>query len=548
MKNNLKRSLFISAAALGFFAVAGVSNGQTASAKTYAKVKSNQTLSMNPSDRNVNFTGSSALYTKAGTLKGAKLVASASELSGLSSSTVSNNNVRAYRIARTNRGSIYYKVVTFNGQYRGWIYGGRSDSDFNGGLSQYATTKYAAMTTDQQNGTFRITNPGTANDGKTVTYKQPAWTQYKVGRQITDSGSYANKTFKIDQAATRTREGDLWVHISATDSANSAANGWILYSGLTQVTGSSSSTTNPGSSSTTPTTNNAVRVVLADPNGNTIKSINYGNGTAGNTLGTVNGSTWSLSANDTSQLTSQINAALSGTGYSLSGTSTNGTLTQDQINALAQAKYGSSVTIKTVALGQSSLSFTTDLTPVDGPVINTVTGNGNGPHYDNKGWADWSISDPFNFFKPTPGTLKAQDLYTLQNSNSSDYKNLMSAMNPGISGIVNTKNNVDAINAAYLSDAKAQYLKSSLPTLRGVNGDTISATNIVSQVTGVRSPIYPQFVKEGGFLGFGQQYVLRWYHISYTPSSASSAGTFGSGTPVNVSFTANVPSNSNYDK
>ncbi|KAL3946513.1 hypothetical protein [Lentilactobacillus hilgardii] len=540
MKNNLKRSLFISAAALGFFVVTGISNGQTVSAKTYAKVKSNQTLSMNPSDRNVNFTGSSALYTKAGTLKGAKLVASASELSGLSSSTVSNNNVRAYRIARTNRGSIYYKVVTFNGQYRGWIYGGKSDSDFNGGLSQYATTKYAAMTTDQQNGTFRITNPGTANDGKTVTYKQPAWTQYKVGRQITDSGSYANKTFKIDQAATRTREGDLWVHISATDSANSAANGWILYSGLTQVTGSSSSTTNPGSSSTTPTTNNAVRVVLADPNGNTIKSINYGNGTAGNTLGTVNGSTWSLSANDTSQLTSQINAALSGTGYSLSGTSTNGTLTQDQINALAQAKYGSSVTIKTVALGQSSLSLTTDLTPVDGPVINTVTGGGKGPSYAN-------IAFKF-LWQPTEGQYNAQELYDMQTSNNSKYTNLMSAMNPGISGIINTKNNVDAINAAYLSDAKAQYLKSSLPTLRGVNGDTISATNIVSQVTGVRSPIYPQFVKEGGFLGFGQQYVLRWYHISYTPSSASSAGTFGSGTPVNVSFTANVPSNSNYDK
>lgn len=545
MKNNLKRSLFISAAALGFFAVTGVSNGQTASAKTYAKVKSNQTLSMNPSDRNVNFTGSSALYTKAGTLKGAKLVASASELSGLSSSTVSNNNVRAYRIARTNRGSIYYKVVTFNGQYRGWIYGGKSDSDFNGGLSQYATTKYAAMTTDQQNGTFRITNPGTANDGKTVTYKQPAWTQYKVGRQITDSGSYANKTFKIDQAATRTREGDLWVHISATDSANSAANGWILYSGLTQVTGSSSSTTNPGSSSTTPTTNNAVQINLSKPNGSIIKSIKYGNGINGNTLGTLNGSTWSLSDNDISQLTSQINGALSGTGYSLSGNTTNGTLTQDQVNALAQSKYGSSITIKTVALSQASLSITpADLTALDGPEI-----NGAAVSFANVASTKPSFQfaiPPFTIPADKFGLLTAQQLYADQNSNNVEYQNLMSAMNPGYK---ETANNVSTINDAFLAQAKQQYLKSTVPTLHGLNGDTITATSIVNQVMGVKSPLYPQFVKENSFLGIAlPQYVLRWYQLSYTPVSAATSGTFGNGNSVSVVFNANVPSSNSYIK
>ncbi|AQW20731.1 hypothetical protein PL11_001765 [Lentilactobacillus curieae] len=58
---------------------------------------------------------------------------------------------------------------------------------------------------------------GTANDGKTVTYKQPAWTQYKIGRQIMDSTPYKDTTFKIDQVGTRTRENDQRVHITATD-------------------------------------------------------------------------------------------------------------------------------------------------------------------------------------------------------------------------------------------------------------------------------------------------------------------------------------------
>lgn len=491
---------------------------------------------MNPYDRNVTFTGSNALYTKAGTLKGAKLVASSSELQSLANSTSSQNNVRAYRIARTNRGSIYYKVVTFDGQYRGWIYGGKSDSDFYGGVSQYSTTKYTSMSNDQQTGTFKIANPGTANDGKTVTYKQPAWTQYKVGRQITDSSPYANKTFKIDQAATRTREGDLWVHISATDSANSAANGWILYSGLTKVSGGS---TNSNSNSTKPTTNNAVRIVLADPNGNTIKVLNYGNGTNGQTLGTLNGSTWSLSANDNSQITSQINTALAGTGYSLSSSSTNGTLSQDQISALAQAKYGSSVTIKTLALGQATLSVVPNgLTAEDGPVV-----GGSAVQFEGVYWEKPTI------FKPFPdvvaGKLTAQQLYDDQNSNNDQYKYLMSVMNPTLA---KTKNDVSRINNDFLNQAKKEYLKSSVPTLHGVNGSKLSASDIASRVTGVKSPMYPQFVKEGGFLGIGQQYVLRWYHLNYTASSAASDGTFGSSTPVSVNLTASVPSNSSYDK
>lgn len=165
-------------------------------------VTSNQRLAMAPTARNVNFTGTSALYTKAGTLRGARVVASKAKLMSLANSGVSTNNVRAYQVATTNRGSIYYKVVTYNGQYRGWIYGGKDDSDFGGGLTYFTTFKTgdlnATLTAAQRSGSFEITNPGTVNNGQTVTYKQPAWTQYKVGRAITDSTPYANTLFKID--------------------------------------------------------------------------------------------------------------------------------------------------------------------------------------------------------------------------------------------------------------------------------------------------------------------------------------------------------------
>lgn len=534
MKSNLKRTLFISAAALGLFALMGAGNAQSASAKTYAKVTSNQTLAMNASDRNVNFTGSKALYTKAGTLKGAKVVASKSTLSNLSVANTSQSNVRAYRVAKTNRGSIYYKVVTFDGQYRGWIYGGKSNSDFGGGLIQYATAKPTTLSSDQQSGTFTFANPGTANDNKTVTYKQPAWTQYKIGRQITDSTPYANKTFKIDQAATRTREGDTWVHISATDSANSAANGWILYSGLKKV-----GSTNPS----TPSANNSIKISLADPSGNVIKTISYTNSNAvsGNTLGNSNGSTWSLSAADTSNLTTQINQALAGTGYSLSGTTTNGSLTSDQITALAQAKFGGAgVTIKTVALNQATLA----INPA------SLSANSNQVISDNEvkelyanigGGSIWGIIPQMK-----PEYISAAELYADQLANNTKYKTLMGAMNPFLS---NTVNDITKINAHYLEAAKTQYLTSTLPTLHGMNGDKITAANIASQATGLKSPLYPQFEKEGGFLlGIGAQYVLRWYQISYTPTTANSDGTYGSGNSVTVNYTPQVPASTNYVK
>ncbi|MBZ2199939.1 MAG: surface layer protein SlpB [Lentilactobacillus hilgardii] len=555
MKNNLKRSLFISAAALGFFAVAGVSNGQTASAKTYAKVKSNQTLSMNPSDRNVNFTGSSALYTKASTLKGAKLVASASQLSSFANSNSSDHNVRAYRIAKTNRGSIYYKVVTFNGLYRGWIYGGKSNADFGGGLKGYNTLTPAALTTDQKNGTFKIANPGNANDGKTVTYKEPSWTQYKVGRQILDSSAYAGKTFTIDQAANRTREGDLWVHITATDSGNSAANGWILYSGLTAVSSPSSSSSS--SSSTTPTTtaptnpaDKILRITFVDPNGNTIKSINYTNNSAvgGNTLGTANGSIWTLNASDVTSIQDQAAKALAGTGYTLA----NNTLTDDQKTSLAQAKFGSTVQLKTVA-GNSSSTATKQASSVIVPsaVNQSTTYNWWDILHlfqinDSSVNAMTAFSDQYDNTKvdfphvwnqdqwlPTPSDQKysAQDLANMKPDDQA-YKNIIASF----SGFTF---NLDAnsLNLAFRQAVAGKYIAPSNFSISGnqgatfTNGDALSAVYANNALLTLKSPMYPQFVQKNG------KWTIEWDQVSYT---AQSAGNGSYGNPVQVMYSYNL--------
>lgn len=344
MRFDLKRSLFLSVAALGFIAVAGTANSQTASAKTYARVTSNSKMAMLPQDRNVTFTGNNALYTKAGTLRGARTVASKATLSSFSNASTSTHNVRAYRVATTNRGSIYYKVVTYDGSYRGWIYGGKTDSDFNGGVQQYRTftnQAFSTLTDAQQNGTYKITTPGTANDGTQVTYKSPAYTSYKVGRAITDSSPYANTQFKIDAVGYRTKEGstDRWVHIYDPANPNSQATGWIKFSGLTQT------------NATTPIADNQIQFNIMDPNNsnNTLTTFNWTKtgATRNSYLGNYNTTThnWSLDSNDQASLQTAINNSLSaynsthGTNYSYNISNLN----QSQLNNLAVAQFGGSV-------------------------------------------------------------------------------------------------------------------------------------------------------------------------------------------------------------
>ncbi|WP_419713140.1 S-layer protein [Lentilactobacillus buchneri subsp. silagei] len=403
MKKSLKKTLFAGVAALSFVAVAGVSS-TNASAKSYAKVTSNKALTTDATTRNVAVNGTNALYTKAGTLKGAKTVATKTTLASLKNSKQGQKNFRAYRVATTNRGSVYYKVVSFDKTYRGWIYGGKSVTAFAGGIASFSTTtapaaaantsssassasintqgQTTALTDAQKNATYKITKAGTANDGTATTYTYPAWTEYKKGRTVTDATPYANDTFKVTDQTTRTREGDLWVKIADTNATNGQKiNGWIKYSALT------AQATTP---TTTPVADNAVRVNFVDASGKTIKSVDYtklGASKKGDTLGSlsavkdttgnITSYQWQLNDADKTPLKNAIDNALSGTGYSFDAS------VAANASVLAQAKLGDTTNVtltKGATVYQQLKAYSQDadasgdltLTPLS-PISSTAT-------------------------------------------------------------------------------------------------------------------------------------------------------------------------------
>ncbi|MCT2882157.1 S-layer protein [Lentilactobacillus buchneri] len=367
MKKSLKKTLFAGVAALSFVAVAGVSS-TNASAKSYAKVTSNKALTTDATTRNVAVNGKTALYTKAGTLKGAKTVATKTTLAGLKNSKQGQKNFRAYRVATTNRGSVYYKVVSFDKTYRGWIYGGKSVTAFAGGIASFNTTtapaaaantsssassasintqgQTTALTDAQKNATYKITKAGTANDGTATTYTYPAWTEYRKGRTVTDATPYANDTFKVTDQTTRTREGDLWVKIADTNATNGQKiNGWIKFSALTATE------TTP---TQTPVASNAIRLNFVDQSGKSIATLDYtktGTNVQKDTAfgelkvdpSNQNTYTWQITdPNALSDLSNKINNALAGTGY---GFDLSKSANQ---SVVAQAKTGETTNISLV--------------------------------------------------------------------------------------------------------------------------------------------------------------------------------------------------------
>ncbi|GHP14922.1 hypothetical protein YK48G_23470 [Lentilactobacillus fungorum] len=233
MNSGLKKSLYLGLAAVSMVAASSLTSTK-ASAKTYARITSNKTMTSAPETRNVVTNGSNALYTKAGTLRGARLVASKYTLQSYGNSKSSTKYFRAYRVATTNKGSVYYKVVSFNGNYRGWIYGGKSTNAFAGGVQSANTMANANMPT--------ITTGYTLKDiNKNTLWVNPKWSQYKA-QQVDMSGYKAGDTFTVTAAATKTREGYLYYQVS--DNNNATINGWVYADGLNAPTNTNTATSN----------------------------------------------------------------------------------------------------------------------------------------------------------------------------------------------------------------------------------------------------------------------------------------------------------------
>lgn len=352
MRSSFAKSVYLGAAVLGLAGLSAVTTTTTtASAKSAAKVTSSKTLTTDPTTRNVTFTGTNALYTKPGTVKGAKVIATTTTAKNLSKSTTSHENFRAYRVAKTNRGSIYYKVVSYNKAYRGWVYGGKSDTAFAGGLTSYDTFKEGTLTADQKSGTYKLANPGKTKAG--LTYKQPAWTQYKIGKTIADTTAYKDATFSVDKVGTRTREGDTWVHVVNQNTADTKADGWILLSNLTQTNAFNAAS--------------QVKVNINNLKGETLKSFNWNVGTtATNTVANDN-TVYDTTAKPTKfadGFNSAVESALKGTGYTVNGA--------NALNQVANLKSGSTLTIYATEGTQQPSTVSVFAQYPDTPSINQV--------------------------------------------------------------------------------------------------------------------------------------------------------------------------------
>ena len=323
MRSSFAKSIYFGAAVLGLVGLSAVTT-TTASAKSAAKVTSSKALTTDATTRNVTFTGTNALYSKPGTVKGAKVVATTTTAKNLNKSTTSHQNFRAYRVAKTNRGSIYYKVVSYNKAYRGWVYGGKSDTAFAGGLTSYDTFKEGTLTADQKRGNYKLANPGKTKAG--LTYKQPAWTQYKIGKTIADTTAYKDATFSVDKVGTRTREGDTWVHVVNQNTADTKADGWILLSNLTQTNAFNEQS--------------QVKVSIKDTDGKTLKEFNYTASSAKGKDSDVTSDFYTTANKRTSfnpKFEKAVQAQVSGTGYTVAGT--------DTVNQSAKVLTGSTLTL-----------------------------------------------------------------------------------------------------------------------------------------------------------------------------------------------------------
>ena len=346
MQSSLKKSLYLGLAALSFGAVATVST--TASAKSYATAGAYSTLKADATTRNVQATGSNALYTKPGTVKGAKVVASKATMADLAASKKSASYFRAYGVKTTNRGSVYYRVVTMDGKYRGYVYGGKSDTAFAGGIKSAETTTVATTPA-------RTTGYYLKDVSKNTIWTAPKYTQYKASK-VSLYNAAKNDTFTVDKAATKTLEGSLYYHV--TDTKDSSISGWIYAGKGYQANVTDANQDMGGLSFTKPadaaTTDNSITVhYVLNSNSNSLGTTTYTTSVAGTKKDQLISAAGDSKTNDSQNL---VNFAVKNVpaGYGFDDTAKTPTTA-----SVSQAKFGGTLTVRVAAVATSKVSFYT---------------------------------------------------------------------------------------------------------------------------------------------------------------------------------------------
>ncbi|ANZ68536.1 S-layer protein [Secundilactobacillus paracollinoides] len=259
MRKSLAKSIYFGAAALAFAGIVGTTS-TTASAKSYATAGAYTALT---TGKNVVATGSNAIYSKPGTVKGAKVVASKATVAKLAASKSSADTLYAYATKTTNKGSVYYKVVTMDKKYRGYIYGGKSTSTVAGGIKTTDTTTTAATPA-------RTTGYYLKDASKNTLWTAPKNTDINA-KKVSLYGAAKTDPFTVDKAATTTKEGYLYYHV--TDSKDPSISGWIYAGKGYDTTITDSTKQDLGGLSLNvaedaATADNSVKVVYCDANNN----------------------------------------------------------------------------------------------------------------------------------------------------------------------------------------------------------------------------------------------------------------------------------------
>lgn len=343
MRSSFAKSIYVGAAVLGLAGLSAVTT-TTASAKSYATAGSYTALTKG---QNVLVSGTNAIYSKPGTVKGAKVVASKAKVSTLAASKKSSDTFYAYGTKTTNRGSVYYKIVTMDKKYRGYIYGGKTAGTFAGGIKTTDTVKEA--TTPARTAGYYLKDVS-----KNTLWTAPKNTDINA-KKVSLYGVRTNDTFTVDKAQTKAKEGSLYYHV--TDVNAPSVSGWI-YAGkgydataTTQDLGGLSLTMSDAAA----TSDNSIKIVYRDAS----------------TRAQVSTATWITSATNTkagdTSTTDQTNASSAKLSEFITNSKPSGYALANP--AVTTGTYGSTVYVDVKAQATSKVQFT-----VSGQPDNTVDG------------------------------------------------------------------------------------------------------------------------------------------------------------------------------